>query len=150
MHDGAPARDAGGPGRARYVRHVTPDGAAAGAGGAPPGRDPRRAPGIGPRALLALAVELALVALVAVAGWRLGPGGTPSFTVAAVLVAVLLRLWGRFLAPRAAHRLPPRARTVVTIALYLGAGAFAASTGLVGWGVAVAVVGVASTLWARG
>ncbi|MFE5310048.1 YrdB family protein [Isoptericola sp. NPDC056605] len=110
---------------------------------------PADARGAGPADLLAFACELALLALLAVSGWRLGSqvgdGATTVVTgvlLAVGLPAVAVAVWGRWLARNAPGRLRQPARLVVQAALFVVAGALAAASGLPGWGLGVAAVGV--------
>lgn len=114
--------------------------------GAPtPSRVSRPDPFEGASAELATALtvrfllELALLAGVGVLAWRLAPGwwSWPATILAIVAVAVV---WGLFLSPKAAVRLPPPAALLIEAALFVGVGA-----GLVaiGFGVA-AIIGVAA------
>jgi hypothetical protein len=110
--------------------------------------DPPRAPGapqVGPADVLAFLCELALLALLAVAGWRLGAStalGTPLAVVLALaLPGVVVMVWGRWLARTAERRLPQPWRLDVQIALFVAAGLLIAGVGLVWWGVGLALVG---------
>lgn len=73
---------------------------------------------VGPLAVLAFVAELALVAAVAYAGWHLVSPWPLSLLLAAALSAALVAVWGRWCAPRAAHRLPRRHRWVVKATLF--------------------------------
>jgi hypothetical protein len=82
--------------------------------------------------------ELALLAALAYGGWHLG-SGTPLSLVAAVLLPVAAGLvWGRWVAPRAASRLPDPARAGVEGVLFLAAFVLLARSEpqpeTVGWG----------------
>ncbi|MFC7879150.1 DUF2568 domain-containing protein [Isoptericola sp. NPDC057391] len=122
---------------------------------APAGHEPPRTTGpqdVGPADLFAFACELALLALLAVAGWRLGSSfGDQLGDVAAVGIGVVLLLvlpavavvvWGRWLARNAPGRLRQPARFVVQAVLFAAAGALAAASGLPGWGLGIATAGV--------
>lgn len=104
---------------------------------------------VGPADLLAFAAELALLALLAVAGWRLGTGAADGAAGVVTAVVLLLALpagavvvWGRLLARTAPRRLRQPARLGVQALLFMAAGALAAAAGLPAWGLGVAVVGV--------
>ncbi|MFE7405383.1 DUF2568 domain-containing protein [Isoptericola sp. NPDC057559] len=119
---------------------------------APTRHDPRRPEPpehVGPADLLAFCCELALLALLAVSGWRLGAavGGGAGSVVASVVLLVALpaaavAVWGRWLARTTRHRLRQPWRLVVQATLFVAAGALAAAAGLPAWGAGVAVVGV--------
>jgi Kef-type K+ transport system membrane component KefB len=109
-------------------------------------RPPRDVPRVGATGVVAFLCELALLALVAVVGWRLGgasgPGGVAlSLVLAVALPALVVVVWGRWFAPTATRRLPQPWRLDGQIALFVGAGLAAAGVGLVWWGVGLALVG---------
>lgn len=124
-----------------------------------PGDDRRRpAPDrVGPAGVLAFLCELALLALLAVVGWRLGAGAdisaplrmTLSVVLAVVLPGLVVVVWGRWLAPRSAHRLSQPWRLDVQVALFVAAGLAIAGVGLVWWGVGLALVGTTAFALAR-
>ncbi|MFC8921121.1 DUF2568 domain-containing protein [Cellulosimicrobium sp. NPDC057127] len=99
--------------------------------------------------VVAFGCEVALLVLVAVAGWRVGAGTdapAPLPTVLGVALAVALPaavvvVWARWLAPTAAHRLPQPRRLDVQVVLFVTAGLTVAGVGLVWWGVGLALVG---------
>lgn len=94
---------------------------------------------------LAFLCELALLALLAVVGWRLGAStdlGTPLAVVLALaLPAAVVVVWDRWLARTAERRLPQPWRLDVQIAVFVAAGLAIAGVGLVWWGVGLALVG---------
>lgn len=100
--------------------------------------DGRTSPALGLLLALRFLLELALLAAIGVGTARAldGWAGVLVGIVAAVAVAVL---WGALLSPRRPVRLPLAVRIVVELALFVGAGALLASTGLVGWGAALVV-----------
>lgn len=116
-----------------------------------PGEPSRRpAPDrVGPVDALAFLCEIALLVLLAVAGWRLGAAAdVPGAARAALSVVLALALpglavvvWARWLARTAARRLPQPWRLDVQIALFVAAGLAIAGVGLVWWGVGLALVG---------
>lgn len=116
-----------------------------------------RARHVGPTDVLALLSELALVVLLAVAGWRLGT--TTGLTAPLpVLLGVLLALalpgvavvtWGRWLAPRAPRRMSQPWRLDAQVTLFVAAGLVVAAVGLVWWGVGLALVGTTAFALAR-
>jgi hypothetical protein len=115
-------------------------------GAAPRPRPPER---VRPTDALAFLCEITLVVLLAVVGWRLGaPTGLAGplpvllgVVLALALPAAAIAVWGRWLAPRAAHRLPQPWRLDVQVALFVAAGLAVAGVGLVWWGVGLALVG---------
>jgi hypothetical protein len=87
--------------------------------------------------------ELALLAVLGVAGARLGGSA-----VASTLLAILLPLagavaWGRWLAPRAQRRLGHPLRLAAKLALTAVAAGLLAASGPVWWAVAFLVISVA-------
>jgi hypothetical protein len=99
--------------------------------------------------VLALLVELAMLALLAIAGWRLGGSAVVSGLIAVVLVVAVAALWGRWLAPRAPRRLDRPARLATKAALFGVVGLVVVVSGLPWWGAAFAVVAWGSLAWAR-
>ena len=68
---------------------------------------------------VAFAAELAMLAGLVVGGWALGDGWPVSLAVAVVLTVVVAAIWGRWCAPRAAHRLRRPLRWTVKSALFV-------------------------------
>jgi hypothetical protein len=90
--------------------------------------------------VLVFIVELLLLAVLAVAGARLGSHLT------AIVLAVLLPLvtavaWALYLAPRASRRLPHPSRLVAKLALMLAASASLAAASALAWGLAFLLAG---------
>ena len=98
---------------------------------------------------MAFVVELAMLVLLALAGWRLGGNAAVSVLLAVVLVAVAVVVWGRWLAPRTSRRLPRTPRLAAKALLFAATGVLAAGSGLVGAAVVFVVVAAASLVWAR-
>ncbi|WP_051274975.1 YrdB family protein [Cellulomonas sp. URHD0024] len=73
---------------------------------------------IGALDVLAFLLELTMVVLLAVAGWRLGSSTVTYVGLAVAFVVVAVTLWGRWMAPRSAHRLPGTARAVLATGLF--------------------------------
>ncbi|WP_255371973.1 DUF2568 domain-containing protein [Cellulosimicrobium sp. CUA-896] len=104
---------------------------------------------VGVADVAAVACEVALLVLVAVAGWRTGAAAdaaAPLPTVLGIVLALALpaavvAVWARWLARTAAHRLPQPWRLDVQVALLVAAGLAVAGVGLVWWGVGLALVG---------
>ena len=93
--------------------------------------------------LVRFLTELAMLAGLAVAGWRLGGGVVLGVVFAVLLPVVAAVVWGAFIGPKAQRRLPEPTRFVVEFALFAGTGVVLALTGWVVAGVVVAVTGVA-------
>lgn len=91
--------------------------------------------------VLAFAAELALLAGVAVAGVAL-VGGAPGVGLAVALLVGVAVGWGRWLAPRATHPLPPRGRLAAKTVLALGTGVLLAVVDRPGWALVLCVVAV--------
>lgn len=90
--------------------------------------------------VLVFIVELALLAVLAAAGARLGSQAT-AITLALLLPLVSAVLWGLYLAPRASRRLPHPRRLVAKLAVILAASALLAASGATAWGLAFLLVG---------
>lgn len=78
----------------------------------------------GVTAVLALALKVAMLAAFAIGGLAVGRPAIVGVVLAAILLVVLILVWGAFLAPRAARRLSFPARFGVEFAL-VGASAAA-------------------------
>ena len=85
-------------------------------------------------ALLALRflAELGMLACLAIGGWQVGDSTLTSVVLATLLPPVAAAVWGRWVAPRAARRLPDPLRLAVEALLFASALAlcFAAVTWL--------------------
>jgi hypothetical protein len=101
---------------------------------------PSTATSVGAWSLLAFGCELALVALAAVTGWRLGPSPVWSALLMLAFPGVVVLVWGRWFAPRSAHRLARPARFALQLTLFVVVAALAALVGLLAWGVALTVL----------
>ncbi|MDP9116063.1 MAG: YrdB family protein [Actinomycetota bacterium] len=75
--------------------------------------------------LLAFLCELAMLVLLAVAGWALGGGGLMSIALSVFYPALAILVWGVWMAPKSSRRLEHPWRLVAQIALFLGVGALA-------------------------
>ena len=71
--------------------------------------------------LLRFLAELGLLAALSWGGWALGGGAPLSIVLAVLLPLAAAAVWGRWVAPRAGHRLSDPARVLVELALF-GAG----------------------------
>jgi hypothetical protein len=87
-----------------------------------------------------LACELAMLVLLALAGWDLGNDGLVGISLAVLYPAIALLIWAAWLAPRADHRLPDPWRLLVQIALFTATGTAVALAGHLTTGIAFAVV----------
>ncbi|PJJ57124.1 uncharacterized protein DUF2568 [Mumia flava] len=90
--------------------------------------------------LLALACELAALALLAAAGWSLGETVALSLLLAVALVGVAGWVWGRWMAPTSSHRLAPVPRTFAKVAFYLAVAGIGVVVGLWIWAVLLLAV----------
>lgn len=81
-----------------------------------------------------------MIALLAVAGWRIGASTPTRIALAIGLPAVAVAIWARWMAPSSAHRLRRRPRVAAQTALFVAVGVVCVLAGLVGWGIAFAVV----------
>jgi hypothetical protein len=88
------------------------------------------------------ATELALLAALAVTGWRIGDGPVLRVALAVLLPLVAVAVWGRLVAPRASRRLPDPARLVVETALFVVSAVGLALAGSEWAGVVYGVVAV--------
>lgn len=93
--------------------------------------------------------ELMMIGTLAVVGYRLGTGGLISIALAVLYPALGTLIWALWVAPKAAKRLEYPWRLIAQITLFVLAGALAVFTGLVGWGVVLAAVGVGAFVAAR-
>lgn len=117
------------------------------------GRPAPNTPGHGPElfstpSLLALAVvafvvELALFGGVGAIAYRAAGGGLVGWLAAAGATALVLVLWGLFMAPKGTFRLGPRVRVVVSAALCLGTAYGLVDAGWPAWGWFVGIAGLA-------
>jgi hypothetical protein len=85
--------------------------------------------------LLVFLTELLLLAVLAVAGARLGDGIVASILLAVGLPVAAAVLWGLLLAPRAAHRLRHPGRLMVKVALVAIAATLLGVTDAVAWAI---------------
>jgi hypothetical protein len=86
--------------------------------------------------------ELAMLAGLAVAGYRLGDGVVFSIVNAVLLPVVAAALWGLFLAPRARSRLAEPTRFLTEFVLFGATGLVLALSGLPVAGILVGVAGI--------
>ncbi len=88
----------------------------------------------------AFAVELAVLVTLALAGWRIGSGLAVRLALAILLPVAASTVWGVWIAPMSRRRLSDPMRLAAQIVLFLVTAALAVSTGMVVWGLVVAVV----------
>jgi hypothetical protein len=108
---------------------------------------PEQVQRVGPLEVGVFLDELALLAVLAIAGARLGNGIATSLFLAILLPLAAAVLWGAWLAPRARRRLGHPARLVAKLALVAVASALLAGTGLT-WAAAAFLVVSAALLTA--
>lgn len=90
---------------------------------------------------VALLCELALVVVLAGAGWALGGPLAVKIALAVIMPAITIGIWGRWLAPRAAHRLAQPHRVLLQWVIFLAMAAITVAVGLPWVGLGLAVVG---------
>ena len=78
----------------------------------------------------------------AAVAYEVADGGLAGAAAAVVAVALVLTVWGLFIAPKARLRLTTVPRSVVSVLLCLGTGWGLIATGHVRWGLVVALAGV--------
>ena len=93
----------------------------------------------------AFAVELALIATLALACYRLAGDGARGWLAGALATVALLLVWGRWMAPRARRRLPLPGRLVLGCGLVLAASVLAYASGLTTWAWWFGTAGLALT-----
>lgn len=108
--------------------------------------DGRNGTGAGRAVLLAVrfATELALLAVLAVAGASASGGLVVRIVLAVIAPVVATVIWGLVIAPKARRRLADPGRLAVEVALFLAAAAWVALTGKVVLAVVFAVVAIAT------
>lgn len=92
---------------------------------------------------LVFLAELVLLAMLAVAGARLGSSTATSVLLGVALPLVGVLVWWALLSPKAARRLHNPVRLVVKVDLFIVAAILLAVTGLVVWGVVVGALCIA-------
>jgi hypothetical protein len=98
-------------------------------------------PGLALLALTAFVVELALFVGAGVLAHELVGGGVAGGAAGVAAVAVLVVVWGLFIAPKSRLRLATVPRAVLSVALCLTTGWGLVATGHVRWGWVVALAG---------
>jgi hypothetical protein len=89
--------------------------------------------------LLSFCCELAMLALLAVAGWSLGTAGATRVLLAVVLPLSAIAVWAVWMAPTSRRRLADPARLVAQIALFAVVGVLLAWSGHPAWGIGFAI-----------
>lgn len=89
----------------------------------------------------AFAAELAILAVLAVSGARLGRDTTAKVGLGIILPVAAASVWSRWMAPRSARRLADPARFSAQLGLFAITAAAAIRAGIPTWGVAVAAAG---------
>jgi hypothetical protein len=102
--------------------------------------EPTGTASVGPLGVLAFLLELAMIGLLAVAGWRLGTGTASSVALALGFCAVTVATWARWMAPASAHRLRRAPRVAAQTALFVAVGVVCVVAGIAAWGIAFTVV----------
>lgn len=98
--------------------------------------------------LLVFLAELAMLAVLAWSGARLGAPHLPAAIVLAIcLPLVAAVLWGLWLAPRAKRRLGNPARLIIKLVLFAAAGALLALSGLLVQAIVFCVLCGAIVAW---
>ncbi len=87
---------------------------------------------------LRFALELCLLAAVAVWGWNAAGGGAPGVALAVAAVAAVAVVWGALVAPRAARRLTDPGRLLLEFAIFAVGGLGLAAAGRTGAGIILA------------
>jgi len=105
-------------------------------------------PTVGPWAVLVFVCELAMLAGLAVAGFRVVPPGPMAYALMVALPIAVAVIWGLLLAPRSTKGLKGRAATIGKCIVFVVAGLLLAVIGLWPWGLALVVVAVLALLMA--
>lgn len=88
-------------------------------------------------------LELGALAAVALWGWKTGDGAL-RVVLPVAAVAAVVTVWALFVSPNPTIELPPAARLVIELAVWLAAGAALRASGYHGVAVAFVVVAVVS------
>lgn len=95
---------------------------------------------VGPVAVLSFVLELAMLALLAYAGWRIGTATATRLVAAIGFPVVAVVVWGRWMAPTSRARLADPGRLVAQVALFVASGALLAAADRAWVGVGFAVL----------
>jgi len=96
---------------------------------------------VGARDLIALACELAMIALLVAAGHGLA-GGAQGWAMGIFLACVAIGIWSQWMAPKSDRRLDNPRRFGVQVMLFVTVALYAAAGGLVWWGIAFAIIAI--------
>ena len=94
-------------------------------------------------AVVAFVVELALFGGVGAVAFRAAGGGWPGWLAALAATALVLLVWGLFVAPKGRLRLGAGARVVLSAALCVGTALALVASGWPRWGWFVGLAGIA-------
>ena len=95
-------------------------------------------------AVLEFASELAMLGLLAYAGWHLGGGGLLGISLGVLYPCIALLVWAVWLAPRSRDRLDDPGRLMVQIVLFAGTAAVVALADHITTGIVFAFVAVSA------
>ncbi|WP_323097843.1 YrdB family protein [Intrasporangium sp. YIM S08009] len=97
------------------------------------------------------AAELGMLAALGVGGWTAGAraGAAVGVVVAVALPVLAAVVWGRWVAPRAGHRLEDPARLGVEVVLFAAAAGGLVRAGHPGWALALALLWAATAPFGR-
>ncbi|MGW4340759.1 YrdB family protein [Rhodococcus koreensis] len=94
--------------------------------------------------VVAFACEIAMLVLLAVAGWSLANSTVVQVALAVLLSVAAAVIWGVAMAPKSTRRLPNPARLVAQTVLFAATGVLVAFAGHQWWGLTFAVVATAT------
>ncbi|KAA0019416.1 YrdB family protein [Antrihabitans cavernicola] len=96
----------------------------------------------GPLDVVAFACEMAMLVLLAIAGWRLFDA-TPAKVIALIVLPVAAGVvWGIWMAPTSTRRLANPARLLVQTVLFATTAVICVAAGMPWWGIGFAVVAI--------
>jgi|BarGraNGADG00212_1021973.scaffolds.fasta_scaffold21043_2 hypothetical protein len=84
--------------------------------------------------------ELAMLVLLAVAGWGLGTGGLMSIALAVFYPALAILIWSVWMAPTSSRRLADPSRLIAQVVLFVGTAVLAVTARHPMWGIAFAAI----------
>lgn len=99
-------------------------------------------PTIGARDLVAFICELAMMALLVVAGHGMASGWR-GWALGVFLAFVAIGIWAQWMAPRSLRRLNNPQRFVAQVMLFATTALYAAAGGLTWWGIGFAIIATA-------
>jgi hypothetical protein len=98
---------------------------------------------------VAFACELAMIAVLGIAGWGLGSGGLLSIALMIFYPALAVLIWAAWVAPKAGRRLGDPWRLSIQLALFAATAALSAAAGHVLLGVVFGALAWVSFIAAR-